>query len=334
MQKAMNVAKGVMPLHARLKIATGRGLWESGLLPPLHSLRPLFLHLPPNVPSGLGWVEENKLEHRFAMFAQTAVGKMLLDHVPHHCTVHLPPLLPFEQPQAKAKVSEKDYPTLEEDIQHYKCREVPWKDFVWNLWQLSHVQEMAHMDAESPPIPLSRLSFRDTVCGRPTLDLLHRVEQAVQEQLLRLPRDKELTHEKAVHGKTSNHLGPEKMERGILAEKAAAKDLWLYPQIGTELCPASAEFIIDDSVLNVSATTDPRRHWEKGLTELFAYAALARQQGLAVNEVGLFYPFSHNTIHVPIHEWDHRPLFDNVLNSPDVDVLPAPNDLHSAIDSR
>ena len=148
--------------------------------------------------------------------------------------------------------------------------------------------------------------------------------------------------------------------------------MWLYPWLGTELCPASAEFIIDDAVLStppyhgpkrlkslrsllftqtpphvipnqrtdVSATTDPMRHWEKGLTELFAYAALARQQGtaallrlgllvivhhlsqivggtgLAVREVGLFYPFSRNTIHVPIHDWDHRPLFDRVLTRP------------------
>jgi hypothetical protein len=72
----------------------------------------------------------------------------------------------------------------------------------------------------------------------------------VQAQLLRLPRDKELTHEKAVHGKTSNHLSPEKMERGVEAERAAAKDLWIYPQLGTELCPATAEFIIDDSVIS------------------------------------------------------------------------------------
>jgi hypothetical protein len=114
----------------------------------------------------------------------------------------------------------------------------------------------------------------------------------------------------------------------------------------------------------VSATTDPRRHWEKGLTELFAYAALARQQGtymiktlwrlaehdtrhdtthtthtthttgMAVGEVGLFYPFSRHLVHVPIHDWDHRPLFDRVLNSPDVEVGPAPDDLYRAVDSR
>lgn len=336
MQRATNAAlrKGVMPLHSRLKIATGRQLWESGLLPPLPTLRPLFLHLPPNVPSGLGWVDENAMEHRFTMFVQTAVGKMMLDHAPHHCTVHLPAVLPFELPHVKAKVAEKEYATVEEDIAKYKCREVHWKDFVWPLWQLSRLHEMAHLDPEAEPLPLSPLSFRETVCGRDTHEFLHHVEAAVQAQLLRLPRDKELTHEKAVHGKTSNHLSPEKMQRGIAAEKAAAKDLWLYPQLGTDLCPATAEFVIDDTVLNVSATTDPRRHWEKGLTELFAYAALARQQGMAVGEVGLFYPFSRHLVHVPIHDWDHRPLFDRVLNSPDVEVGPATDDLYRAVDSR
>jgi len=49
------------------------------------------------------------------------------------------------------------------------------------------------------------------------------VEGAVQAQLLLLPKDKELTHEKAVHGKTAGHLSEEKLQRGILAEKHAVK---------------------------------------------------------------------------------------------------------------
>jgi hypothetical protein len=53
--------------------------------------------------AGLGWVDENAMEHRFTMFVQTAVGKMMLDHAPHHCTVHLPAALPFELPHVKAK---------------------------------------------------------------------------------------------------------------------------------------------------------------------------------------------------------------------------------------
>jgi hypothetical protein len=55
---------------------------------------------------------------------------------------------------------------------------------------------------------------------------------------------------------------------------------------------------------------------------------------MAVGEVGLFYPFSRHLVHVPIHDWDHRPLFDRVLNSPDVEVGPAPDDLYRAVDSR
>lgn len=148
----------------------------------------------------LDWVDENKMEHQFAVFTQTAVGKMLLQHAPHHCTVHFPFSLPFESLHARAKVLlmmkmrkmkkiktmmimfvfmwmvmkvEDEYPTLEEDIKKFKQREVHWKDMVWNLWQLSHVHEMAHRDPEALPIHVTPLSFRQTVCSRGTLDLLH-----------------------------------------------------------------------------------------------------------------------------------------------------------------
>jgi len=306
-----------LSLHTRLNLTAGWPLWEQGFLPPLAPMRQLFLDLPLNAPSGLPWVEDNELGHRFTMFTQTMVGKMLLEHAPHHCTVHLPPLLPFELPHAKAKARE-DYPSLEQDIAKYKCREARWKDMVWQLWQLSHVHEMGRADEEALPIPLSPLSFRETVCSRSTLDLLHEVEGAVQAQLLLLPKDKELTHEKAVHGKTAGHLSEEKLQRGILAEKHAVKELWLYPDVGTALCPATAEFIIDQAVINISATTAPRRHWEKCLRELFSYAALAREQGFDVRQVALFYPFSHRLIRVPIDDWDHRALFDRLLNTENV----------------
>lgn len=147
----------------------------------------------------LPWVEENKLEHQFAVFTQTAVGKMLLEHAPHHCTIHFPSSLPFESLHARAKVRlvtkrwrryafcflqqtpgrvtqvEDEYPTLEEDIARYKRREVLWRDFVWNLWQLSHVHEMAFRSPEALPIHVTPLSFRETICSRDTIDLLHQV---------------------------------------------------------------------------------------------------------------------------------------------------------------
>jgi hypothetical protein len=75
------------------------------------------------------------------------------------------------------QVAEKEYATVEEDIAKYKCREVHWKDFVWPLWQLSRLHEMAHLDPEAEPLPLSPLSFRETVCGRDTHEFLHHVRQ-------------------------------------------------------------------------------------------------------------------------------------------------------------
>lgn len=57
--------------------------------------------------------------------------------------------------------------------------------------------------------------------------------------------------------------------------------------------------------------------------------------GLKVDEVGLCYPFLRHVVHIPIKDWDHRPLFDKVLNSTDIGVtVKSPADFHDAIDTN